>query len=328
MARLAAHERLDDLVSAHFHRDVTLLRASQTVHEALTFLRSQPLGERIVYFYVVDEGGKLVGVVPTRRLLMADADAVVASLMVRDVVTLTAGATVKEASEMFLKHRLLAFPTVDEAGRVLGVVDLGMFTDDVSDVAARQSAEDIFQLIGAHATRSVGAWRGFADRFPWLLCNVAGGLIAAAIASWYESLLDAVIILALFMPVVLAVSESIGMQSVTLTLQSLHRERVNWRFLFASARRELATAVLLGGACGSVIGVAAWAWKATPQVGAAIAIAVTFAMATASLLGVVLPGTLRGVGRDPRIASGPIVLACTDFVTLLLYFNAARWFLS
>jgi Mg/Co/Ni transporter MgtE len=120
--------------------------------------------------------------------------------MARDVVALADSATVRDASEMFLKQRLLALPVVDAAGRLHGVIDVAILTGSLSDVAARQRADDIFH--------------------------------------------------------------------------------------------------------------------------------VTMTMATAAMLGVALPGALRAVKRDPRIASGPIVLALNDLVTLIFYFNVAGWLLG
>jgi magnesium transporter len=327
MPDAAALQYLDELLFGYLRRDFIPLLVTQTVDQALEFLRSQQLGERLIYFYVVDTAGKLVGVVPTRRLLMASRQTPVAQIMVADVLTLSTSATVRDATEMFHKHRLLALPVVDSAGHLHGVADVGMFAGEISDLAARQSADDVFQLIGAHITRPIGPWRGFVDRFPWLLCNIAGGLIAALIAGIYEALLDAVIVLALFMPVVLAVSESVAMQSVTLTLQSLHGPRPSWRLLMRGLRRELAAALLLGAGCAVVIGSAVWAWKRAPLVAAVIGVTVTASMTTAAVLGVALPGTLRAMRRDPRIAAGPIVLALADFLALTLYFNVARWIL-
>ena len=319
---------LDEPLSPSLRRDITPLLAEQTVGEALEFLRSQALGERIVYFYVVDADGTLTGVVPTRRLLMAPLGARVADIMVRDVVALPASVTLRDASDMVVKYRLLALPVVDGAGRLCGVVDVAMLTGDVADVTARQNANDVFQLIGANARQPGSAWRGFLDRFPWLLCNIGGGLIAALIAGMYESLLDAVLALALFIPVVLAVSESVAMQSVTLTLQNLHGTHADMRFLLKALRRELITAALLGASCGAVTGAIVWVWKGAPLVAAVIMLTVTMAMVTAALLGVALPGALRAMRLDPRIAAGPIVLAFTDFVALIFYFNVARWLLG
>lgn len=308
----------------HLRRDITPLALRLTVGEALAFMREHPPGERIVYFYVVDEAGRLRGVVPTRRLLMSPPERRLADVMVPDVITLPAGATTEEAAALFLKHKLLALPVVDAHGVLAGVVDVGMFTGELSNIAERRSADDAFEIIGARVAASTSAWRGFLDRFPWLLCNVAGGMAAALITGAYEHLLEAVIALALFVPVTLTVSESIAMQSVTLTLQHLHAGPAGLGFLFRTLRRELATAVLLGVGCGALVAAIAWAWKGDVAVAAAAGITVTLAMVVAALVGVVLPGTLRSLKRNPRIASGPIVLALTDVVTLLCYFNVAR----
>ena len=318
---------LDEPLFGCLRRDFTPLTVDQTVAEALDFLRSQPLGERIVYFYVVDRDGKLAGVVPTRRLLMAQPGASIASLMVVNVTALPTWATLRDAAEMFHTHRLLALPVIDAGGHLHGVVDVSLFAGEMSSVIERRTADDLFQLIGAHTLQGGGAWRRFVDRFPWLLCNIAGGLMAAAIAGYYQSLLSTVIVLALFMPVILAVSESVSMQTVTLTLQSLHGTRVNWRFLATSLRRELATAVLLGAGCGAVVSACAWAWKRQALIAVVVFSTVVVAMVTAALTGVALPSALRALRRDPRIASGPIVLALADFVTLVVYFNMASMLL-
>ena len=323
MRETLSHEHLDEPLFPHLRRDIPILLAHQTVSEALDSLRRQPLGERIIYFYVVDAEGRLVGVVPTRRLLMGQPHEQLSELMVRELVTLPADITVGQASEMFLKHRFLAFPVVDGAGVLHGVADVGMFTGELSYIAERQTADDAFQLIGIHLIAGLGPWDGFKDRFPWLLANVAGGLLAAVVASRYESLLDSVVVLALFIPVVLALAESVSIQSVTLTLQSLHARQEGLLPAGRSLTKEAATAALLGLGCGTVVGGAAGVWQRDLLLGAVILLAICASMVTASLLGVLLPATLRRLRRDPTIAAGPIVLALADLATLLFYFNLA-----
>jgi magnesium transporter len=320
-------EHLDEPIFAHLRRDFVPLHSSWTVGEALDKLRTRELGEKIIYFYAVDDDGRLEGIVPTRRLLMSAPDTPIASLMVTPVVTMPSWATVREASNLFLAHRFLAFPVVDTNRVLHGVADVSLFTHELADLANRQTADHAFQIIGIRLLADAGPWLGFKDRFPWLLANVAGGLLAAFVTSRYEALLDAVVVLALFIPVVLALAESVSIQSVTLTLQSLRGPR---RSLIPEARplwKEFATAILLGIGCGSLVGLVAGVWKGSVILGLTILTAITLSMITACVLGVVLPAILYAARRDPSIAAGPIVLAIADLCTLVFYFNLAGWVL-
>ena len=120
---------LNEPVTEHMRQDFTAVRRDHTVAETLAWLRRHPPPGRIIYFYVVDEMGILRGVLPTRRLVLAELDARVADLMVATVTALPAHATVLEACEFFILHRLLAFPVVDTNGKLIGVVDIDLYTE-------------------------------------------------------------------------------------------------------------------------------------------------------------------------------------------------------
>ncbi len=113
------------------HQNFSRLDSSLTVGESLDWLRNHPPPARIIYFYVVDRDGRLEGVVPTRRLILSPPEARLADIMVRKIITLPSEATVLEACEFFIQHRLLAFPVVDDQRRLLGVVDIDLYTDEL-----------------------------------------------------------------------------------------------------------------------------------------------------------------------------------------------------
>lgn len=297
-----------------------VLQPEQTIALALDSIRASADAGSIHYFYVVDDRNQLVGVVPTRRLLTAAPGQTVREIMVDGVVAIPDWATVLIASEYFATRRLLAFPVVNSAGQLLGVVDVSLFTDEVIDLAKR-TYDDIFQLIGVHGTAQQSPWFAFRDRFPWLLCNIGGGLLAALIASRFELLLQQVVVLSLFIPIVLALGESVSMQALTLTLQGLTDGPIVWKRLLQALWKEFKTAALLGLGCAMVVGVVVLAWRREGEVAAAIFLAIMISMVVACLLGVAVPAVLRAAKADPRIAAGPVVLATADVVTLLLYFG-------
>jgi magnesium transporter len=320
-------EHIHEPIFAHIRRDFVPLRVSQTVGEAMAGLRGQQLGEKVVYLYVVDDEETLVGLVPIRRLIVCDPEAPVADIMITRLITMPTWATVRDAIEMFVRHRFLAFPVVDTRGRLHGTADIGLFTREIAEHADRQASEDAFRLIGIHLQQNATPWGAFRDRFPWLLANVAGGLLAAFVTSRYESLLAAAVVLALFIPVVLALAESVSIQSVTLTLATLHTSDAGLPGGSAIAR-ETATAAMLGVGCGALVGAVAGLWQHSLVLFATIATVITLAMITASLIGLLLPSVLHALRKDPTIASGPIVLALADIATLLFYFNLAGWLLG
>ena len=320
-------EHFDEPIFAHLRRDYVPIDVRLTVGEALAHLRSQQLGQRIIYFYVVNEDGRLEGIVPTRRLLMSDPATPVSSIMVTDVVTMPTWSTVRDACDMFMKYRFLAFPVVDEARRLHGIADVGLFTREMAELAGRQGADDVFQLIGIHLVQGLGPWSGFKDRFPWLLTNVAGGLMAAFVTSRYQALLDAVVVLALFIPIVLALAESVSIQSVTVALLTLHGRRPTWAGLGRTVGREVVVGVLLGALAGLVVGLVALAWKGSGRAGLSLFLGIGGGVAASAVIGLALPFVLRLLRRDPQLAAGPIALAASDMVTLYLYFNLGRWLL-
>ena len=297
-----------------------VLNPEQTISQALESIRATADAGSIHYFYVIDDHNRLIGVVPTRRLLTVAPEKVVREIMVDNVVAIPDWATVLIASEYFATRRLLAFPVVNAAHQLLGVVDVSLFTDEVIDLAKR-TYDDIFQLIGVHGTAQQTPWFAFRDRFPWLLCNIGGGLLAAFIASRFEHLLQQAVVLSLFIPIVLALGESVSMQALTLTMQGLTDGPIVWQRLFQALWKEFKTATLLGLGSATVVGLVVFAWRGQVEVAVSIFLAIALSMVFACLLGVAIPAGLRAAKADPGIAAGPVVLAAADVVTLLLYFG-------
>ena len=249
-------DELQNPVTKHMRGDFVQLRADQTVGQALdSILTQQPEG-RIIYFYITDATGKLVGVVPTRRLLLNRRDRPLSEIMVTQLVAIPHTATVLDACEFFVMHKLLAFPIIDDQRRMIGLVDVDLYTKELSDLDRRDDSENLFQLIGVHLSDAQQASPivSFRKRFPWLITNIVAGILGALLAGFYESELERAVALALFIPVVLALAESVCIQSVSLALQTLQAQRPAWSVLLPRLSSELATGAFLGAACGLIVG--------------------------------------------------------------------------
>src|SRR2546430_13999119 len=154
-------------VGEHARKDFPLLDAGMTVAEALDRIRREGVGERVIYFFAVDADKRLVGVLPTRRLLTAPLDSPLRDIMVRRVVAIPATATVLDACEFFVLYKFFAFPVVDEQRRVVGLIDVSLFPEEILWEREEQAGpatpvrDDIFETLGFHLEQIRGAspWR-------------------------------------------------------------------------------------------------------------------------------------------------------------------------
>lgn len=322
-------DRLQQPVLSLSRKDFTSLAGGLTVGEALERIRQQGIGEKIIYFYVVNDQEQLIGVLPTRRLLTAQLDQRVCDLMISRVVAIPQSATVMDACELFLMHKYLAFPVIDERRRIVGVVDVSLLTEEVFDLSEKGRMEDVFQTIGFHVAQvqSASPYQSFRLRFPWLLATIGSGTACALLAGVYETTLAESLVLAFFMALVLGLGESVSVQSLTVTVQALHAQPITWPWFFRAARKELTTAALLGGSCGLIVGAIVWFWRGAGVAAVVIGASLVLAMSLSCLIGLSVPSLLHRLKLDPKIAAGPICLALADICTLLFYFNLARWFL-
>jgi magnesium transporter len=235
---------------------------------------------------------------------------------------------VLEACEFFTLHRLLAFPVVDSGRRIVGVVDVELYTEELAETGNEGpgARDDLFQLIGVRLTRSQQArpLRAFRGRFPWLLCNIAGGTLAAILADIYQVQLNwEHAVLAIFIPVVLALAESVAIQSVTLTLDGIRGVKPSWGDLLTRSRHEVMTGLLLAVAGGLLVATLAALWQGIPRLFPILLVGIGIGVTGGAVCGLAIPYLLHLMSRDPQVAAGPIALASADVIVLLAYFNLA-----
>ena len=324
----AQQKRFEEPILNHIQSDFGLLRQEWTVHQTIEHLRTLNVGDKIIYFYVVGENDRLVGVVPTRKLLMSAADQTLAEVMSRRVVAMPMTATVFDACEFFVLHKFFALPVVDAERRVLGVVDISLVTEEVLEGSEPQE-DDVFEVLGFHLSqaRNAAPLKAARFRFPWLIVTILSGTTCAVVSGLFENTLKEMIVLAFFMPLVLGLGESVSMQSMALAFQALRVSRPTVRWFLREMRREIGTALLLGLVCSLLVTLIVWAWHKEPCQAFAIGGSILFSLLNACLLGLSIPSILHAYKLDPKIAAGPITLALSDIGTLLFYLGTATFFL-
>jgi magnesium transporter len=303
-------------------RDFVQLPQSMRVNEALDFIRDyRSPGQSLIYFYVVDSASRLVGVLQTRTLLTAQPDQSLAEVMIRRVIAIPENATVLEACEFFVLHKFLAFPIIDREHRLKGVVDINLFNEEVFGIPKTETHDDLFQAIGLHIAqaRTASPLQVFRFRFPWLLVTIAGGTACAFVAQAHERTLQRTLVVAFFLTLVLALGESVAVQSLALVLETLRLRRVTPVWFFNTCKREAITALPLAVASGALVFIVVLILDHALWPAIVISASLAVGVGAACLLGISIPTLLHVAKLDLTIAAGPITLAATDIAMLLLY---------
>lgn len=316
-------------VLEYARKDFTAFNKSITVDDALKKIRNEGAGERIVYFYVIDDNEALVGVLPTRRLLIGEPDQKIEEIMVSRVAALPNTSTVYDACEFFVTYKFLAFPVVDEDRKVVGVVDVNLFTEELlsldPDIEDRSQYNDVFETIGfnINAIKSASPVKAWKIRVPWLLATVTSGTVCAILAGFFEATLSASIIIAFFLTLILGLGESISIQSMTLAGQALHTAKPTLKWYTKNLIKESKTSFLLGISCGVIVTIVVMIWKGALLTALTVGLSILLVMVVAAFWGLTVPTILHRTNLDPKIAAGPITLALTDICTIVFYLGLA-----
>ena len=313
-------------VTHAMHSVRTAVHADASAEQARSTLRDRRLDHHLFYVYVVDDEDRLLGQISARRLLLCRGDERVSELMHASPAVANFTDTIGRAFETLANYRQLALPVLDGERRLLGVVDVTAFTADAAE-RLESGGPEFFGRLGAAVEehRMGGPSRGFRLRMPWLLCNVASGVACAFIAEAHASLLEAVIVIASFIPLVLTVSESVGVQAAELSVGLLRADPGRAAF-GRRLRTELATSLMLGATCGVIVGLVSPVLSDSGErrlVMLILALAVLASMLSAAVIGSVVPRVMRALRADPRFASGPVTLMLVDVASTILYLSIA-----
>ncbi len=324
------HRNLKEPINNYITEVHTTVHPDHTIEQALANLRQKDIHDKIVYFYVVDDEGTLKGVISTRTLLLKPSHLRISETMDTNFVALKNTQTLHQAMEQFGMHHLLAFPVVDEVGHFLGIIDVQLYFEENLDIAHSQRRGDIFQMIGVYIEEGhkMTPWQSYRTRMPWIFCNMFGGIACAVISRFYEAVLLQVIILAMFIPLILTLSESISMQSMTQSLQILRRHtHFNWGFFTRRILYESRALILISFTCALVVGIISTFWSGGYGPAITISLGIFLSVIITATIGAAVPVILHARSWDPKVAAGPVVLMFADVITTAIYLSLATWWL-
>jgi magnesium transporter len=294
-----------------------------TIEEAIESIRNREDVEMVFYLYLTDEGGRLVGVVSLRQLLLTRSGTPLHKVMNRRVMKVTTDADQTTVAMLVDKYRLLAIPVVDEDNVLVGMVTV----DDVIDVIEEETTRDMLKMAGTSESETLthSAFKIAGIRLPWLLAAFVGGLAATAVIGQYEAILGEVLVLSAFLPVVMGMAGNVGVQSATVAVRGLATGAIDVRDTVPLVLKELRVGLVLGSFYGVILAIYGYLVHHSLQLGQVVGLTILGNMTGAALLAVLLPMIFQRMKVDPAVATGPFVTTAIDILGVLNYFVIASW---
>jgi magnesium transporter len=304
---------------------VFALSEDLTVGEAITALQSSRDVEMVFYLYVIDARKHLVGVTSLRRLLLVSPETPLKRILTPEVISVRVDTDQEEVARQVASYNLLAVPVVDEESKLVGVITV----DDVIDVIKDEATEDLYRLAGVSGDERVATppFEALRKRLPWLGVNLVTAFLAVSVVALFESTIERVTALAVFMPVVAGMGGNAGMQTLTVIVRGLALGELSW----GNARKTLFKEAVIGLGNGLVLGLAAaavaWVTRMDPMLGLLLGLAMVCNMFVAAVAGTLVPLGLKAMKVDPALASSVFITTFTDVVGFASFLGFATIFL-
>lgn len=296
-----------------------------TVGQTIDYMReARDLPDSFYEIYVLDPAFKLLGSVHLDKILRTKRAEKVTSIMEETRQAVLATEDQEEVARRFERYNLVSSAVVDENERLVGVLTV----DDIVDVIQEEAEEDLRALAGVGDEEISDTVVTIArSRLAWLVVNLGTAILASVVIALFEDTIEAMVALAVLMPIVASMGGNAGTQTMTVAVRGIATQELGARNLLRVLNREILVSAVNGVALALLIGITAWVWFASPGLGVVIAGSIIINMLFAGFSGLLIPIALDRLNVDPAIASSVFVTTVTDVVGFFAFLGiAALWF--
>ncbi len=317
----------EDSVGRLMTPEYVAIRPEWTIDRAFAHIRRYGRdSETLNVVYVVDEQWRLIDDIKIRELIFAHPEQLVSELMDRKFVALKAFDDQEKAVKAFRDYDRVALPVVNNEGVLVGIVTV----DDIMDVVEEEATEDFHKFgsvsdtIGNPLRQTVAFL--YKKRITWLIALVFMNVFSGAAIASFEGVIQTMVSLVFFLPLLIDSGGNAGSQSATLMIRSLAVGDVKLSDWYMLIGKEVFVSFFLG--LTMALGVAAVASFRSPEIIAVVAITMVLVVMSGSVIGMLLPFIFTRFNIDPAAASAPLITSIADITGVIIYFSVANWYLS
>jgi magnesium transporter len=306
------------------------LKKDMSVSQALSKIRETIEDTENVYTcYVISKDRKLEGVISLKELITSDDDVILENLMNRNFVSVHTNDDQEEVAEIIKKYDLIVLPVTDVEGRLLGIITI----DDVMDVVEQEATEDFHRMAGISPVEEsylkTSAFKMARQRISWLIILMISATFTGRIIKNYESVLQSVVILSSFIPMLMDTGGNAGAQSSTIVVRALALGEVKPKDTFKILRKEFCISFIVAVVLAAINYLRLITMTRTPlNVALVVSVTLIFVVMISKIIGAFLPVVAKSLKMDPAIMAGPLITTILDALTLTIYFKFATIFLS
>jgi len=281
----------------------------------------------IQYAYVVDADERLVGVLRMRDLLLSPRSIPVREVMIESPASVRDGDSLEDLRTFFEEHRFFGVPVVDASSRLVGVVRRSHV-----EAALAEDQEGVYRkaqgIVGGEELRTMPLFTRSRRRLSWLSVNIVLNIIAASVIALHQDTLEAVIALAVFLPIISDMSGCSGNQAVAVSMRELTLGVIRPTELARTVIAEALLGLINGLVLGLLIGLVAFGWKGNAWLGLVVGGALMLNTIVAVCIGGAVPLILKRMKVDPALAAGPILTTVTDMCGFFIVLTFASMMLE
>lgn len=311
-------------VGRYMTPEVVPLNENLSAGQALQRVRSRGADAETVYTLpVVDAGRRLTGVVELRELVLTEPERQVAELVATEAPRAHATDPAEDAARLMRETNVLDLPVVDSEDRLVGLLTF----DDALEVIEAADTEDVARQSGSSPWSghymAATVWQLARYRVVWLLLLLLAATLTVTVTQAFESTLEEVTQLAMFIPLLIGTGGNAGAQAATSAVRALAVGEVRGSDLFAVIWRECRVGLTLGLLL-AVLGLALGTIFVGADIALVVGVALVIICAWAATVGGTMPLLAKRLRIDPAVVSAPMVTTLVDATGLIIYFLTAR----
>ncbi|MGO4887355.1 magnesium transporter [Anaerobacillus sp. MEB173] len=303
-------------------KEFIAIKATDTASDVIEQLREEgPDAETIYYLYVIDMEHVLVGVVSIRDLIIAPSTEIIKNIMSTRVVSVSVTDDQEEVTKMIRKYDFLAAPVITVNGKLVGIITV----DDVMDVVEEETEEDFGEISAARGSldTTISSFTAAKKRAPWIIMLMFLGLITAEVIGQFEETLEAYILLAVFIPLIMDSAGNTGTQALAVVVRGLAVGTVDRSSFGKMLKREFGTGIMLGIMCAITLFIIVPIMHGSFMLAGIVGVSLFLTLSIATMVGATIPLLINKLKIDPAVASGPFITTINDILGLLIYFSIA-----